>query len=262
MERFDELERDRKIGDILVEMKPDLILMDQLILLPSVIRANVPYAFIVSANPVVLNLSDDYPIIGSDSRMDDKESIMKFRTELKPYADKLKLSSRENFDLMGVKIDEDVVTHRPVSKHFSVYCFPKEIDYYTDDVKKENKLISFDTPLIPERIPPKFVLPDEFSKQSGKILYVSLGSMFSMYTGLVQRLVDILETMPQYRYIVSKGPKGDQIKFPENGRFIGENYVNQLAVLQVVDGMIGHGINYITCFFIQIYYNQFYFSFK
>ena len=67
--------------------------------------------------------------------------------------------------------------------------------------------------------------------------------MFSQYTSLLQRLVDILETMPEYRYIVSKGPRGDQIKLPDNARFYGENYINQLGVLQVVDGMIAHGGN-------------------
>lgn len=67
--------------------------------------------------------------------------------------------------------------------------------------------------------------------------------MFSQYTSLVQRLVDILATMPQYRYIVSKGPRGDQIKLPDNGRFYGENFVNQLGVLQVADAMVAHGGN-------------------
>lgn len=69
----------------------------------------------------------------------------------------------------------------------------------------------------------------DFAKQDGPILYVSLGSMFSQYTSLVQRLVNILATMPEYRYIVSLGPRGDQIKLPDNGRFYGENYINQLV---------------------------------
>ena len=40
--------------------------------------------------------------------------------------------------------------------------------------------------------------------------------------------------------------KGHDLKFPSN-KFIGENYVDQLAVLQVVDGMIAHGGNNTFC---------------
>ena len=117
-----------------------------------------------------------------------------------------------------------------------------------------------DTPIHAERIPKPFELPSEFAKLPGKIIYVSLGSLFSAYTYIIQRLCDILEKLP-YKYIVSKGkkfyfffqkknlipisisskgPNGDTLKFPSN-KFIGENFVNQLAVLQVVDGMIAHG---------------------
>ena len=114
-----------------------------------------------------------------------------------------------------------------------------------------------DSPLFPERIPKPFELPSEFAKLPGKIIFVSLGSLFSAYTYLLQRLCDILEKLP-YKYIVSKGknclnffkkiysnfssegPNGDGLKFPSN-KFIGENFVNQLAVLQVADAMIAHG---------------------
>lgn len=61
-----------------------------------------------------------------------------------------------------------------------------------------------DTNLHPGRIPKPFELPDEFAKLPGKIVYVSLGSLFSAYTHILQRLCDILEKLP-YKYIVSKG---------------------------------------------------------
>ena len=191
--------------------------------------------------------------------MDEKEKILKFRKEFKPYLEILKNLAHDNHVKMNTieLLDGETILHRPVSKHFSIYCFPTELDYYTDEQKKENRLISFDTPLIPERIPPPFVLPEgkpidlnlkklltaffqkkkkksEFAKQDGPILYVSLGSMFSQYTSLVQRLVDILSTMPEYRYIISKGPRGDQVKLPTNGRFIGENWIDQLVMMFVL----------------------------
>lgn len=55
----------------------------------------------------------------------------------------------------------------------------------------------------------------------------------------LQDLVDVLDKLP-YKYIVSKGPNGDNLKFPSK-KFIGENFIDQLAVLQQADAMIAHG---------------------
>ena len=97
--------------------------------------------------------------------------------------------------------------------------------------------------------------------------------MFSAYTHRLQKFVDILEKLPNYKYIVSKGPNGDQLVMPSE-RFIGlncktldyapltltavhsncsdfppfstgENFIDQIGVLQVVAAeggcMITHG---------------------
>lgn len=99
-------------------------------------------------------------------------------------------------------------------------------------------------------------MPDEFAKLPGKTIYVSLGksdhqnlmicrlvfnnlflnsrnsfsgSMFSIYVDKLQRLVDILDKIPNAKFIVSKGPNGDKLRLPNN-RFIGENYVDQVGL--------------------------------
>jgi hypothetical protein len=107
-----------------------------MLLLPSVIRANVPYAFIVSANPLTLNISEEYPHIGSDAGLDEKDKIKEFRKEFEPYLEHLKKLTKENFKLAGVELDENLILHKPISKYFSIYCYPKELDYYTDEIKK------------------------------------------------------------------------------------------------------------------------------
>ena len=52
--------------------------------------------------------------------------------------------------------------------------------------------------------------------------------MFSIYVDKLQRLVDILDKIPSVKFIVSKGPNGDKLKFPSN-RFIGQNFVDQVS---------------------------------
>ena len=62
---------------------------------------------------------------------------------------------------------------------------------------------------------------------------------FSSLAHRLQDLINILNNLP-YKYILSKGSNGDNLEFPSN-RFIGENFIDQLAVLQVVDCIITHG---------------------
>ena len=60
------------------------------------------------------------------------------------------------------------------------------------------------------------------------MIQIPSGSLFSAYVDKLQRLVDILEKIPNVKFIVSKGPNGDRLKFPSD-RFIGENYVDQAS---------------------------------
>ena len=91
-------------------------------------------------------------------------------------------------------------------------------------------------------MPKPFELPEEFAKLPGKIVYFSWGTVFGYFEQYVQRALDALDKVPDCKFIVSKGQNGDKIKFPSS-KFIGENYVDQLAILQVADLMIGLGGN-------------------
>lgn len=97
-----------------------------------------------------------------------------------------------------------------------------------------------DSPLNESRVPKPFELPEEFAKLPGKIVYLSLGTVFSYYAHYVQKIVDALDQLSACKFIVSQGVNGDRVKLPSH-RFYGENFLDQLAVLQVADLMIGHG---------------------
>lgn len=66
-----------------------------------------------------------------------------------------------------------------MSDHFSIYCFPSELDYYDENFRKEHRLFQMDTALFPKKIPAPYSLPDEFQKLPGQTIYVSLGSLVS-----------------------------------------------------------------------------------
>ena len=80
---------------------------------------------------------------------------------------------------------------------------PKELDYFSDELKAKYKLLQIDGPLFPERLPEPYKLPESFAALPGRLVYLSLGSLFSAYTHRLQKLVDSLEKLSGYKYIVS-----------------------------------------------------------
>ena len=59
-----------------------------------------------------------------------------------------------------------------------------------------------------------FELPEQLKNKSGKLIYFSLGSMGGADVNNMKRLIAIL-AKSKHRFIVSKGPKGDEIELPD-----------------------------------------------
>lgn len=79
-----------------------------------------------------------------------------------------------------------------------------QMGYFSEELQKKYNLWQIDTPLYAGRIPKPYKLPESFAALPGKIVYLSLGSLFSSYTQNLQKIVDILEKLPDYKYIVSE----------------------------------------------------------
>uniref|UniRef100_A0AAN0LJ20 UDP-glycosyltransferase n=1 Tax=Polyphagotarsonemus latus TaxID=1204166 RepID=A0AAN0LJ20_9ACAR len=242
---------DLEVSKLIKKLKPDYILCDMVAHMPSLVESKIPYSFIVSCNPLVID-EESLPICGLDAGVNEKEKIKSARLELKEVIDELRTDIKLFYKKCNVEYNKEFALNVPLSEYLSIYCFPKELDYFDDTFREKNKLLQVDSPVVPYRIPPPYKLPDEFANLPGKIIYVSLGSLFSYFETQIQKLIDALSELP-YKFIVSKGSNGDKIKFPNN-RFIGENYINQLAVLQVVDLMIAHGGNntFTECFYFGV----------
>ena len=234
---------DEKSEEKIKEINPDFLLCDQNWILPTMINSKVPYGIIVSCNPLAFGIeSPELPMIGSDCRMDEHEKIKEFKTKFQPLREKIQKTLLELLAKRNAKYEHKTIQiDQPLSEHFNIYTYPEEIDYFSDEIKEKFKLWPIDSAVTKERMPKPYEMPQEFKELPGKIVYVSLGSLFSVYTHLIQRLIDLLDKLP-YKYIVSKGMFGHKVVFPSN-KFIGEAWIDQLAVLQVVDAMIAHGIN-------------------
>ena len=79
---------------------------------------------------------------------------------------------------------------------------------------------------------------------TGKVVYLSLGSLGCMDVALMQRLIDALAATP-HRTIVSLGPLADQMRL--GPRMYGAAFLPQPSILPQCDLLITHGGNNTVC---------------
>ena len=243
------IEGDRKTEEIIKNLNLDFLLCDQNFHLPAILLSNLPYAFINTYNPCFFAING--LAMGSDAGANEIKKNKQFNQEFEVHKIEIKQKIFEILKKRNAKFKrEDIEIDQILSDHFSLYAYSQEIDYFSEETRNQFKLWQIDTALFKEKIPKPYDLPEEFKRLPGKIVYVSLGSLFSSYTYIMQKLIMILDIFDNLKFIVSKGLNGDQLVLPK-AKFIGENYVNQLGVLQVVDAAILHDGRYFEFVFFK-----------
>ena len=129
-----------------------------------------------------------------------------------------------------------LLTH-PKSPHLNVYMYPKELDYDRSETVSHNWLRVDGFVRTTNEI---FEIPAELAERSGKLVFLSMGSIGCSHINLMQRLVSILGKS-EHRFIVCKGPVGDRYELADN--MWGKEFVPQTALLPLVDLVITHGGN-------------------
>jgi MGT family glycosyltransferase len=235
-ERFEQAEPELK--RIIDEVQPDFILSDQIISMPFIAGGKIPWAPVVSANPLAFGI-EELPPCFSGMRMDQSDQWAEFRANLWPVIE-------ESWNVINNWLLRN--NCRPLrhnflmyeSPYFNIYCYPKELDY---NVPLPGRWLQLESAIAPTQKVANFALPDHFNQLPGRLIYFSMGSLFSAYLPLMQRLLNMIAQIP-HRFIVSKGPLGDNLTMPDN--CWGENFLDQKAVLSKVDLIISHGGNNTT----------------
>lgn len=139
----------------------------------------------------------------------------------------------------------------PPTESLSVYATPEELNY--DPVRAKTNWINLEVfqKVNPEKrgtltdlgVPQKFLDSDLNGKFSGKLVYLSLGSMGSVDLDLMRRLVRILGST-NHKCIVSKGPRHLEYELAAN--MWGKGFLPQTDLLPWVDLVITHGGNNTT----------------
>jgi MGT family glycosyltransferase len=230
-----------RLREIFAELRPDVIVEDNVPAFPAVVTADAPWVRIVSCNP--LELKDaELPPVFSGYPVADRSGWDEFRAEYDRTHREMWASFDDWVQEQGAPPLADLEFIHTAD--LNMYLYPQEADYRRsrppagDWHRLDSCVRSGDG---------DFEIPESLRDGPGGLIYLSLGSLASADVALMERLVEVLGRT-SHRFIVSKGPQADLYELADN--MWGEEFLPQPAVLPQVDLVITHGGNNTTteCF--------------
>jgi MGT family glycosyltransferase len=222
---------DDRLHEIIDDVRPDAIVLDNVVSFPALPASNRPWVRIVSCNPAEIK-DPDVPPTFSGYPAEDRSRWDAFRDEFR----RTHAEMHADFDAFcrdrgapGLPDLEFVHT----SPYLNLYLYPGEVDYARAQPldatwhNLEASVRATDAPWEPPA-------GDE------PLVYLSLGSLGSGDVDLMRALIGALADAP-YRIVVSKGPQHDQLELADN--MTGAEFLPQVSILPHVDLVITHGGN-------------------
>jgi MGT family glycosyltransferase len=226
---------DDRLREILDEVRPDVVVEDNVVAFPAVPASGIPWVRIVSCNPGEIKDPAIAPPF-SGLPADDRGAWGAYWDEFR----RTHAEMHASFDAFCLQrgapaLPELEFLHE--SPWLNLYLYPREADYPRERAlgptwhNLETSVRATDEP---------WELPEPLSWSDGPLVYLSLGSLGSADVGLMQRLIDTLAET-RYRVIVSMGPQHDQLRLAAN--MVGAEFLPQTSILPQVDLVITHGGN-------------------
>ena len=232
-----------RLREIFDELRPDVIVEDNVVGFAAVVSAGRPWARIVSCNPAEVK-DPAIPPFSSGYPTGERAAWQPFLDEVhRTHADLwagFETFMREH-GAPGLAYGELGPEFIHESPFLNLILYPQEADYARREPlgstwhRLESCIrATTDSWQLPEH------LWAGAGGRDGALLYLSLGSLGSADVALMQRLVDILAPT-RHRVIVSMGPLADQLRLADN--MTGEAFLPQPAIIPQVDLVITHGGN-------------------
>jgi MGT family glycosyltransferase len=226
---------DARLAEIIDEVRPDVIVEDNVLTFPAILASGRPWVRVVSCHPAEVK-DPAVPPPFSGYATDDKAGWDAYRDEYRAaHADLHASFSAFCVERGAPPLPEGEFIHE--SAWLNLYIYPEAVDYARE------------RPLGPtwhnlqaavRSTDDAWEVPPELADGPGSLIYLSLGSLGSADVELMQNLVDAMAASG-HRVIVSKGPQHDQITLHDN--MVGAELLPQASVLPHVDLVITHGGN-------------------
>jgi MGT family glycosyltransferase len=227
-----------RLLEIWADVRPDVVVTDNVTGYAAVELAGAPWIRFVSANPLEMR-DPALPPPLSGLPVDDPSEWAAFRDEYhRQHADLL--AEHNDFRAsvgVGPCPPDEFNTESP---YLNLYLYPEVADYPRSRPlgptwhRLESTVRTGEEPFG----------VDEHVGGEGKVVYLSLGSLGCMDVGLMQRLIDAMAAT-EHRTIVSMGPLKDRMRLGPN--MYGEAFLPQPSILPQCDLLITHGGNNTTC---------------
>ncbi|MFL5827016.1 MAG: glycosyltransferase [Thermoleophilaceae bacterium] len=227
-----------RLREIFDELRPDVIVEDNVVAFPAVVTADAPWVRIMSCNPLEMK-DPELPPPFSGYRTDERDRFEEFREEYARTHGELHASFSQWAQEQGAPAlpGIDFIHESP---DLDLYLYPAEADYprsrplASSWERLESCVRATDEP---------FELPEEQREGEGALVYLSLGSLGSADVELMQRLIDELAES-RHRVLVSMGPRHDELRLA--GNMAGAEFLPQASLLPQVDLVITHAGNNTT----------------
>ncbi len=225
---------EERLQEIFAEVRPDVIVIDNVSAFPAVSTAGVPWVRMMSANPLEAGAPDLPPVFSGYSTRD-RDGWDEFRREYASTHAELHAGFAELCREHGAGPLPEL-EFQYESPWLNMYLYAAEVDYprATPLGRTWHRL---DTTVRTSEEP--FDVAAELPGEE-PVVYLSLGSLGSLDTGLMQRLIDLLDAMP-YRVIVSMGTLHEELRL--GARMYGREFLPQPSILPQCDLVITHGGN-------------------
>jgi MGT family glycosyltransferase len=217
---------------IIDEVRPDVIVVDNVGADPAVQASGVPWVRSISANPLELTDPDLPPAFSGFSALD-RHDWASFRADYAELHGDLHARFNEFCTSVGAP-ELEPLRFSYTSPWLNLYTYPKALDYQRPD-GFDREWHCLDTNVRTGERP--FAVEDHLPG-SGPVIYLSLGSLGSLDTRLLQHVVDVV-ARTGHRTIVSLGPCHDEVQLPSH--MYGEPFLPQPNVLSQCDLLITHG---------------------
>jgi len=225
-----------QLREIVARARADVIVEDNVVGFPALLTGGAPFVRIMSCNPLEAKGPGIPPTFSGYPSGDP--------SGWEPFADEYDRTHRPLWTDFAAWMTEQGAPPLPdlefihASPHLNLYVYPEAVDYpralghtwhrLDSSVRSTDQAVE---------------LPDRIRTGDGALIYFSLGSLGSADVELMRRLIACLADTP-HRYLVSKGPRHDEIELADN--MWGAEFLPQTALLPLADLVITHGGNNTT----------------
>ena len=224
------------LPEVLNEIKPDLICVDNVILFPAIKQSGVPWVRIVSCSENEVADDNIAPYL-SGCRENDAAGQERFRRRyqevLKPIHDEF-----NNFLIQCGEAPYPLANFVEESPYMNLLLYPESAKFNRSKPLDPNRFQYLEGCVLEDS---PFEVPAFEVNSESPLIYVSFGTLGSSDIQLMQRLIDVLGKLP-YRVLLNVGDYIEQYKNVPKNIYIAAWYP-QPSVIPHVDMVIHHGGN-------------------